>query len=149
MRIKQITAIAALALAGVPAGALAAQPSHPSTPASTNANSNANATTTTTSHGSSANAKVMFVLHGKVTSYTAGSSLGLTLTAVSRERSKFTLNAPFTVALNSSTKVVLHDGAAVASGDMVVVKVRAAANTSPASLSTTAASQLIDQGAPH
>lgn len=121
--------IAALALAGVPAGALAAKPSHPTTPANTNA-------------------KVMFVLRGKVTTYTAGSSLVMTLTSANRDRATLTSGSSFTATLNSSTKVVLHDGAAIAQGDMVVVKIRAAKSASASTLGSTAAVQVVDQGAP-
>lgn len=109
MRMRHIAVIAALALAGVPAGALAAKPSHPVTPANTNANSHANGqTTTTTSHGNSANAKVTFVLHGKVTSYSAGSSISLTLSGSNRDRSTLTSGLAFTAKLDANTNVVLH-----------------------------------------
>src|SRR5204862_1455583 len=71
---RKVALIAALVLVGVPAGAMAAQPSHPATPASTNANSHANATSTTgTSSKASTNAqsaKVMFILHGTLGAYT-------------------------------------------------------------------------------
>jgi hypothetical protein len=152
---RHTAAIAALALAGVPAGALAANASHPTTPANTNANSHANGTTTTTTttsttatHGKSAAVKVMFVIHGKVTSYTAGSSLGITVTSSNRDRSALTAApAAFTVMLNQNTKIVLHDGAAVANGDMVLVQIRAAKNAQPSDLASIPAKQAIDQGA--
>jgi hypothetical protein len=148
MRTGHIAAVAALALAGVPAGALAANPSHPATPASTNANSNANATTTTTTASSTngASAKVTFVLRGKVTSYTAGSLLGITLKSANHERSTLTSGTALTLTLDAKTKVVLHNGAAVATGDMAVVKIRAAKNASSSTLSSTGAAQVIDQG---
>jgi hypothetical protein len=145
MRMRHIAVIAALALAGVPAGALAAKPSHPTTPASTNADSHANGTGT--NHGTTV--KVTFVLHGTVNSYAAGSSISLTLTGANRDHSTLTSGLAFTATLNSSTDVVLHDGAAVAKGDMVVVKIRAAKNASTSTLSSTPASQVIDQGAAH
>jgi hypothetical protein len=150
MRTRHIVAVtvAALALAGVPVGALAAKPSHPATPASTNANSHANATTTTTTtRGTNVGStKVMFVLRGKVTTYTPGSSLGMTLKSVNHQRSILTSGMTVALTLDGNTKVVLHDGAAVAPGDMVVVKVHAAKNAPSSTLSTTAASQLVDQG---
>jgi hypothetical protein len=149
MRMRHIAVIAALALVSVPAGALAAKPSHPVTPANTNANGNANGTTTTTSktnNGSSVN--VLFVLRGKVTSYTAGSSVVLTLKGANHERSALLPGSSFTAMLDANTKVVLHDGAAVAAGDMVVVKIRAAKNVAASTLATTAASRLVDQGKP-
>ena len=151
MRVRHIALIAALALAGVPAGALAAKSSHPTTPANTNANSHANgsATVTASSNSNAANAKVLFVLRGKVTSYTAGSSLGLTLKSSNLDRSTLTSGMALSLKLDSHTKVVLHNGAAVAFGDMVVVKIRAAKNASTSTLSSTAAAQVVDQGASH
>jgi len=152
MHLRQMALIATLALAGVPAGALAAKPSHPVTPASTNANGHANGTTSTTNTavtGNSANAKVLFVLHGKVTSYTAGTSVGLTLTGANRDRSTLTSGMAFTATLDSKSKVVLHDGAAVAGGDMVLVKIRAPKSAAASTLSSTAAFQVVDQGASH
>jgi hypothetical protein len=146
MRIRHIAVIAALALVGVPAGALAAKPSHPTTPANTNANTHANGTTTT-SHGSSATAKVTFVLRGKVTNYLAGSSLSLTLKSSNRDRSTLTAGSQFTATIGSLTSIVLHNGAPVANGDMVVVKIRAAKNST--TLSSTVAAQVVDQGASH
>jgi hypothetical protein len=152
---RHVVAVAALALAGVPAGALAAKPSHPVTPASTNANSNANTSTTTTTTTSTnsttpsskgESAKVMFVLRGKVTSYTAGSLLGITLKSSNHERSTLTSGTALTLTLDAKTKVVLHEGAAVAMGDMVVVKIRGAKNASSITVSTTPAAQVVDQG---
>jgi hypothetical protein len=146
---RHIAVIAALALAGIPAGALAAKPSHPVTPANTNSNGNANGTSTTTSttnNGSSV--KVLFVLRGKVTSYTAGSSVVLMLKGANHERSALTTGSSFTAMLDANTKLVLHDGAAVAAGDMVVVKIRAAKNAPTSTLATTAASRVVDQGKP-
>jgi hypothetical protein len=147
MRMRHIAVIAALALVGVPAGALAAKPSHPTTPANTNASTNANGTTTTTSHGNSASAKVTFVLRGKVTSYTPGTSLMLTLKSSNRNRSTLTSGSPFTATIGLHTKIVLHEGAPIATGDMVVVKIHAAKNTS--TLPATATAQVIDQGPSH
>jgi hypothetical protein len=147
---RHIAVIAALALAGIPAGALAAKPSHPVTPANTNSNGNANGTSTTTSTTSDGSSvRVLFVLRGKVTSYTAGSSVVLTLMGANHERSALTPGASFTAMLDANTKLVLHDGAAVAAGDMVVVKIRAAKNVAASTLSTTAASRVVDQGLAH
>jgi hypothetical protein len=130
---RHVVAVAALALAGVPAGALAAKPSHPAN------------TTTTTPKGDSA--IVMFVLRGKVTSYTAGSLLGMTLKSSNHERSTLTSGTALTLTLDAKTKVVLHEGAAVAMGDVVVVKIRTAKNASSSTVSSTAAAQVVDQGA--
>ena len=63
MRLYEIALIAGLALAGVPAGAFAAKPSHPPTPASTN--------TTASPAGKAGTANVQFVLHGSLSAYTA------------------------------------------------------------------------------
>ena len=148
MRMRHIAGIAALALAGIPAEATAAKPAHPVTPANANANSNANGTTTTTTtNGSSV--KVTFVLRGKVTTYTAGSSLALTLKSSNHERSALVPGSAFTAMLDSKTKLVLHKGAAVATGDMVTVKIRAAKNAPTGTLATTAALQVVDQGPAH
>ena len=152
MRMRHVVVVAALALAGVPAGALAAKPAHPATPASTNANGKANTTTTTTTTATTTvstkgqSAKVMFVLRGKVTSYTAGSLLGITLRSSNHERSTLTSGTALTLTLDAKTKVVLHKGAAVATGDMAVVKIRAAKNASSSTLSSTAAAQVVDRG---
>jgi len=137
MRLRHIALLTTLALAALPAGALAAKPTHPVTPASTNSNAGSN-------HGSTV--KVLFLLHGKVTGYTGGTSIGLTLTGSNRDRSTLTSGSAFNGTLNSGTKVVLHDGAAVATGDKVVVKIRAPKNASAGTLSSTAAFQVVDQG---
>jgi hypothetical protein len=148
---RYIAAAAALALAGVPAGALAAKPSHPVTPANTNANSNANGTTTvtTTSTTPNHNPKVMFIIRGKVTNYSAGSSVALTVTSSNRDRSALPASSAFTAKLDANTKIVLHNGAAVANGDMVLVQIRAAKTSQPSDLASTPAKQAIDQGASH
>jgi hypothetical protein len=144
---RHVVAVAALAFAGVPAGALAGKPAHPVTPASTNASSNATTTMTTTSSSPKGDsAKVMFVLRGKVTSYTAGSLLGIRLKSSNHERSTLTSGAALTLMLDAKTKIVLHDRAAVAAGDMVVVKLRTAKNASTSTVSSTAAAQVVDQG---
>ena len=153
MRMHKIVPIAALALAGIPAGALAAQPSHPTTPASTNANANANGTTTTTTtttRGKSAAAKVQFVLRGTLSAYTAanGTANGtISLTVKSSNFDSKTLKGMTLIFLvTSQTKVTLHNGATIANGDNGIVKLRAAKNTSTWTGLT--ASQVIDQGAP-
>jgi hypothetical protein len=79
----------------------------------------------------------------------AGASVGLTLTSANRDRSTFTSGSAFTAMLDSKSMVVLHNGAAVAGGDMVLVKIRAPKSASATTLSTTAAFQVVDQGAAH
>jgi hypothetical protein len=147
MRMHKIALIAALALAGVPAAALAA---HPATPANSNANSHANATSTTgtSSSASSHSAKVLFVLRGTLTAYTAASgttngSVSITVKGSNHESSLLkTLTLTFPV--SSSTKIV----GTFKAGDNGIVKVRAAKNSSSATLQTLTAFQVIDQGAP-
>jgi hypothetical protein len=139
MRIYKIALIGALALAGIPAGALAAKPSHPTTLASTNANT-----------GKSVAAKVQFVVRGTLSSYTAanGPSNGMvTLTVKSANFDSKALKAgpPLVFVVTSSTKVALHNGAAIAKGDNGIVKFRAAKNNSTWTGLT--AGQVIDQGA--
>jgi hypothetical protein len=80
---RRIAVIAALVLVGVPSAALAAKPSHPATPANSDANSHANGTSTTgassnANSNASANAnakgqsaKVLFVLRGTLGTYSA------------------------------------------------------------------------------
>lgn len=150
---RRIVLIAALALVAVPAGALAAKPSHPATPANSNANSHATATSTTgTSSNANANAqsaKVMFVLRGTLGAYTAanGATNGsIQITVSSANRASAALKGstqPLTFTVSSSTKIV----GTVTSGHKGIVKVRAAKNSSVATLQTTAAFQVIDQGA--
>ena len=151
MRIQKVAIVAAIALAGVPAAAFAAQPSHPATPANSNTNSNANATSTTgasskaNSHASAA--KVMFVLRGTLTAYTAavGSTNGsVSITVKSSNHESSSLNGtPLTFFVSSSTKIA----GTFKAGDNGIVKVRAAKNTPSATLITLTAFQVIDQGA--
>jgi hypothetical protein len=128
-----------MAVAGIPAGAYAAQPTHPTTPANTNTNS------------TSAAAKVQFVLHGSLSAYTPanGASNGtITLLVKGSNRDSTTLkNMTLVFTVTPATKVVLHDGAAIApSGDNGIVKLRLAKNNSTWTGLT--AGQVIDQGAP-
>jgi len=149
MRMHKIALIAALALAGVPAAALAA---HPATPANSHANSHANATSTTGvssqagSHASAA--KVLFVLRGTLTAYTAasGTTNGTVSIMVkgSNHESSLLKNLTLTFPVSSSTKIV----GTFKAGDNGIVKVRAAKNSSSATLQTLTAFQVIDQGAP-
>ena len=158
MRTRKIALFTALALAGLPAGALAAGTSHPATPANTNANSHANGTSTTDKSSSASSnpdkdaAKVLFVIHGTVTAYTAANgatngSISITFKSSNHESGALKgATQPLTFMVSSSTKVVLHDDKAIASGDTAAVKVRAAKNASVATLETTAAFQVVDQG---
>jgi len=142
--------IVALALVVAPAGALAAQPSHPATPANSHANSHATATSTTsTSSNANANAqsaKVLFVLRGTLGSYTAanGTSNGsITITVKGVNHESATLkNMTLTFPVSSTTKVA----GTVKSGDNGIVKIRAAKNAAAATLQAATASQVIDQG---
>ena len=142
MRPYKIALIIGLALAVVPAVALAAKPSHPVTPASTNAN---------TTQGKSAAAKVQFVVHGSLSAYTAATSTTpgmISIKVASSNRDSKTLKGltlGFTFPMG--TKIVLHDGKPIAlSGDNGIVKFRAAkSNTTWTGLIAT---QVIDQGAP-
>ena len=147
MRTYKISVVAALALAGVPAGALAA---HPATPANSNANSKANATSTTgvssqaNSHATAA--KVMFVLRGTLTAYTAANgttngSISITVKS-SNVKSSSLKGSTLTFPVSSSTKIA----GTFTAGDNGIVKVRAAKSSSSATLQTLTAFQVIDQG---
>jgi hypothetical protein len=140
----KMTLIVALFVAAIPALALAAKPAHPSTPASTNANSNANASspTGTTSDTPGGSAKVLFVLRGTITGYTAGSSVSLKVSASnfeSKALKTMTLGFP----LNSKTKIT----GTVKTSDTGIVKLHAAQNASVTTLQSLTAFQVIDQHA--
>jgi hypothetical protein len=150
--IRKTALIAALAVAGIPAGALAAKPAHPvhpttpgstnaSTPASSNANGSATKKVPT----------VLFVIHGTLSSYVAANGptnggVKLAITSSSTEQAMLKSQAALTVTLSSKTNVVLHDGKPIANGDKGIVKIRAPKNASAATLAATPAQQVIDQG---
>ena len=144
MRSYKIALIIGLALAVVPAVAFAAKPSHPVTPASTNAN---------TTQGKSAAAKVQFVVHGSLSGYTAATSTSpgtISIMVKSSNLDSKTLKAmsvPLVFTVSSGTKIVLHDGKLISpTGDNGIVKFRAAKNNTTWTGLT--ATQVIDQGAP-
>jgi hypothetical protein len=148
---RKVAAIAVLVL-GVPGAALAAKPTHPSTPANSNANSKANATSTTgtssKANSQAQSAKVLFVIRGTLGAYTAANgstngSIAITIKSSNHESTLLTkATQPVTFVVSSKTNVV----GTVKSGDDGVVKIRAARNASLATLQATAAAQLIDQG---
>jgi hypothetical protein len=146
MHMRKIALVAALALAGVPAGALAAKPSHPATPANTNASTNAHGNSTLKSSSSSANAKVTFVLHGTLTGYTAANGATNGSVTINVKSSNFhgkLNNMTLTFVVTSNTHVTLNG--TWAATDKGVVKVRAAKTNSTWTGLT--ASQVIDQTA--
>jgi hypothetical protein len=134
---RKFFVLAALALA-VPSLALAAKPPSPG-------NSQG-------PHGKSA-PKVMYVLKGTLTALSS-SSVTITVAHTNHHAKTLVTNpaTSVTIAVSSTTKVVMHDGAAFASGDRGVVKVRLPKNTTGADLLTalanpaTVAVQVIDQG---
>ncbi len=133
MRLKKIALIGGLALA-ILAGAFAAKPTHPThpvTPASTNAKSGA--------------AKVQFMLRGSLSAYTAGSTVSITVKGANHDSSTLKGTTQIFI-VTSATKIVLHDGKAIANGDKGIVKFRAAKNNGTWTGLT--ATQVIDQGAP-
>jgi hypothetical protein len=150
---QKLALIAALALVGVPAGALAAKPPHPSTPASTNANGKAKTETTTTTTASThaKTPKVLYVLRGKLSRYTPANgttngSISITVNG-SNFDSKTLKTQTLVFPVSSSTKVVLHAGKAIADNDKGIVKVKAAKHTASADLQKLTATQIVDQGA--
>ena len=95
---------------------------------------------------------VMFVLRGTLTAYTAATSstsgsVSITVKGSNHERSALK-GTMLTFSTDSKTKVVLHDGNAIASGDNGIVKVRAPKNATSTMLESATAFQVIDQGAP-
>lgn len=148
---RKLALITVLAATALPGAALAAKPSHPSTPANSNASSHANATSTTgTSSKANAkaqNAKVLFVLRGTLGAYTAanGSTNGSIAITVKRSNHESALlkGMTLTFPVSSTTKVA----GTVTSGHKGIVKVRAARSSSAATLQTMTAFQVIDQGA--
>jgi hypothetical protein len=145
---KLLVSIAVLALA-IPGFALAkGKPGNPTT--TTNV-------TTTVSHSKAA-PKVMFVLKGIVTNYAAANgatdgTVTLTVKSANRQGKNLTAylkNDSLTFAVSSATKIGLHDGAAIANGDKVIVKVRGpkAAAAFATAAPTLKAFQVLDQGAP-
>lgn len=147
---RKLAFIAVLALVGVTGSALAAKPTHPATPASTNANSNAHATSTTGRSSKAGtngqSAMVLFVLRGtlgtfKPASGSTNGSIAITVKSANHEGSLLkTMTLTFPV--SSSTNIV----GTVTSGHDGIVKVRAAKNASAATLQTMTAFQVIDQG---
>ena len=152
---RRYVIIAALGLAGVPAGAFAAQPTtlpaHPATPASTNASTKATTHTSTNAASPTKPPFVMFVLRGTLSSYTAASGSTDGTISITVKRSNFENTAlkgsTLTFAVSSKTKVVLHDGNAIADDDAGVIKVRAQKHSSATTLQTKTAFNVIDQGA--
>jgi hypothetical protein len=126
--------VVALALV-LPVAALAAKPTHPTTPASANANTNAG----TSSKGASA--KVQFILHGTIMGYTAGSSVQIKVSASNFESSTL-MHQTLTFSINSKTNVV----GTVKVNSRGTVKVRAPKNASAATLQGVASFEVIDQG---
>lgn len=108
------------------------------------------------SHGKAA-PKVMYVLKGAISSYTAaaGASNGSITILVKRanHHGAALKEQTLTIAVSSATRVVFdNDGSTIADGDNGVVKVRAAKSIAAADLAAafqaapTVAFQVIDQG---
>jgi opacity protein-like surface antigen len=145
---RKILLVAVLAVC-LPTAALAAQPSHPATPAGSNANSNANGTSTTgASNKANLNAqtKTLFILRGTLGTYLAvnGATNGSIAITVKSSNHEGTLlkTMTLTFAVNSKTKLV----GTLKSGDTGIVKVRAPKTASAAALQAIIALQAIDQG---
>ena len=143
---KRILIFAGLAMALSSGAALAANPSHPThptTPASTNSNKG-------TTNGQSA--KVLFVLHGTIGSYMAAAGMTNGSISITLKSSNFETTAlkaatqPISFVVSSKTKVQLHKGKTVASGDKATIKVRAPKNSTASALSALTAFQVVDSG---
>ena len=149
---RRTAAIVTLFLVGIPAGAFAAKPPHPTTPANTKTVTTNGTTTTVPANATGKSAKVTFVIHGTVTAYTAvngqtNGSISVTFKSSNFESSLLKgAPQPVVFTVGPKTKITLHNGHAIAAGDKVVVKLRAAKNAPVATLTSTAASQVVDQG---
>ncbi len=126
--VRRSVGIAAIMLLGTPAAALAAKPSPPKVPT------------------------VMYVLHGKLSSYTAAvagtsvnGTISITVSASNRE-SAILKGQLLTFVVTPKTNVVLHKGNAVTNGDRGIVKIRAPKSATAAALETFVVFQVIDQG---
>jgi hypothetical protein len=133
VKIRTAAFIAAFAVVGVPAGALAAKPAtaptHPTTPASTNA----------------AKPTVMVVLHGTITAYTAvnGTTNGsVSLNVTSSNHFASALRGSATFVIGTSSRVV----GTPTVGHKATLKWRAT-KAPTTSAPAGAVVQLIDQGA--
>ena len=130
-----ILVIAALAL---PSVALAAKPAHV---------------------GGKGAPKVMYVLKGKLSAYTAYNATTSTngsitiMVGSANYHGKALKGQTLTFAVDSKTAVVLNNGAAIKDGDNGIVKIRALKKIAPADLAATLqaspAKQIVDQGAKH
>lgn len=108
-------------------------------------------------HHGKAQPKVMYVLKGTLSTYTAASSSGngsITIAVTRSNRHGHALDGQsVTLAVSTQTKIVLDSGTTgIADGDRGIVKIRAPKNLAPTDLLTTleagASAQVIDQGAP-
>jgi hypothetical protein len=129
---RTLALFAALAALALPAAALATKPPHP-----------AKTTTTTTP----AVPTVSYVLHGTLSSYVAATasangSVKIHVTAGNHQGALQLKGHDVTLALSSTTKIVLHAGKPIADGDRGTIKVRGPKNLAP----TAVAQQVIDQG---
>jgi hypothetical protein len=109
------------------------------------------------SHGGKGQPRVLYILKGTLSAYTAASSGGngsVTIAVTRSNRHGHALESQsLTFAVSTQTRIVLHDAATtVTDGDKGIVKIRApksvAAADLPTRLEAATASQVVDQGAP-
>jgi len=149
---RKTAAVVALFVAGIPAGALAAKPAHPTTPSNTKTVTTNGTTTTVPANTNGKSAKVIFAIHGTVVAYNAvvgqaNGSISATFKSSNFESSVLkNATQPVVFTLGPKTKITLHNGNAIAAGDKIVVKLRAAKNAPLSTLMSTAAFQIVDQG---
>ncbi len=150
----KLTITTVLGLLAIPAAALATKPPHPvhpNSPVATTTTVTTASTTTTTATPVKPHPTVLFVLHGTVSAYTAASggtngSLAITVKSSNHESSALKgATQPLTFVVSTTTKLVLHDGSAIATGDSAIVKIRAVKNAAVAVLEATPSFQVIDQ----
>lgn len=156
---KKLAATLAVALA-VPGLALAAKPPAPGTHNTQTTTTTTTTTTQTTEkapHSTHAKtSKVLYVLKGTLTAYTAadGTTDGSVSILVKRanRHGRALKKQTLTFAVSAKTRIVLHKGAPIAANDKGVVKLRAprrvkAGEDLATVLQTITAKQVIDRGA--
>ena len=131
---RKLALVMALAALVLPAAA-SAKPPHPAKPAT----------------AATPAPVVAYILHGTITAYTAANgatngSISILVSAANHHGASLK-GKTLTFAVSSSTKVVLHNGAAVNPGhDHGIVKIRGAKALTDAAAQALVVQQIVDQG---
>jgi hypothetical protein len=157
--VKRILALIIVALV-VPSVALAGKPADPGKPSAPGKSQDTHGNSQSASHAP----KVLYVLKGVLTAYTAApdgstcpttGSVTITVSRANHQRAAFkSLTQPLSLSfcVDSKTKMVVRDGGSLTLGDKGIVKVRYAKKFDPtdtaqlAAFQAAAAKQVIDQG---